>query len=99
MPQGFINSIPPRDFCHGPVVQKLPSDAGSTGSIPGQGTKIPHAAEQLRCHASTTEPASLEPMQGKPWHQEALMWKSSPCSLQLEKALGQQRRPNTAKKK
>ena len=62
MPQGFIKSITPRDFRHGPVVQKLPSDAGSTGSIPGQGTKIPHAAEQLRCHTSATEPASLEPM-------------------------------------
>ena len=56
MPQGFIKSIPPMDFPGGPVVQKLPSDAGGVGSIPGQGTKIPHAAEQLSCHTSTTEP-------------------------------------------
>ena len=44
MPQGFINSIPPRDFPGGPVVQKLPSDAGGVGSIPGQGSEIPHAS-------------------------------------------------------
>ena len=30
----------------GPVVKTPPSNAGGMGSIPGQGTKIPHA---LRC--------------------------------------------------
>ena len=30
------------EFPNSPVVKTLPSDAGSTGSIPGQGTKIPH---------------------------------------------------------
>jgi len=28
----------------GPVVKALPSNARGAGSIPGQGTKIPHAA-------------------------------------------------------
>ena len=32
-----------RDFPGGPVVKNLPSNAGYTGSIPGWGTKIPHA--------------------------------------------------------
>ena len=35
------------DFPGGPVVKNMPSNAGDTGSIPGQGTKIPHAMGQL----------------------------------------------------
>ena len=31
----------------GPVVKNLPSNAGDVGSIPDQGTKIPHALGQL----------------------------------------------------
>ena len=31
--------------------------AGDAGSIPGQGTKIPHAMEQLSPHATTAEAA------------------------------------------
>ena len=48
-------------FPGGPVVKNLPGDAGATGWIPGQGTKILHAAEQLSLslqlpssHASVT---------------------------------------------
>ena len=44
-----------RDFPGGPVVKNLPYNAGGTGSIPGQGTKIPHAAGQLSPCATTTE--------------------------------------------
>ena len=33
-----------RDFPGGPV-KILPSSAGGVGSIPGQGTKIPHASQ------------------------------------------------------
>ena len=32
------------DFPGGPVVKTSPSNTGSEGSIPGRGTKIPHAA-------------------------------------------------------
>ena len=39
------------------MVKHLPSNAGDSGSIPGQGTKIPRAAGQLSPHAATTEPA------------------------------------------
>ena len=45
------------DFPGGPVVKNPPSNAGDTGSIPGQGTKIPHAVGQMSLHATTTEPA------------------------------------------
>ena len=34
-------------FPGGPVVKNLPSSAGDMGSIPGGGTKIPHAEGQL----------------------------------------------------
>ena len=45
------------DFPGGPVVKNMPSNAGDTGSIPGQGTKITHAMMQLESlHAATTEP-------------------------------------------
>ena len=46
-----------RDFPAGPVVKNLPSNAGDASSIPGQGTKIPHAVGQLSLCAVTTEPA------------------------------------------
>ena len=45
-----------RDFPGGPVVKNLPSTAGDASSIPGRGTKIPHAAGQLSLHAATSEP-------------------------------------------
>ena len=45
-------------FPGGPEVKNLPAKAGDTGSIPGPGTKIPHAVEQLRPDSTTTEPGS-----------------------------------------
>ena len=44
-----------RDFPGGPVVKNLPLNAGNIGSILGQGTKIPHAAEQISLSATTRE--------------------------------------------
>ena len=35
-----------RDFPGGPVVETSPCNAGSMGSIPGQGGEIPHASQQ-----------------------------------------------------
>ena len=43
------------DFPGGPVVKKPPSNAGDAGSIPGRGTKIPHAAGQLSPWTATAE--------------------------------------------
>ena len=37
------------------MVKNLPYNAGDTGSIPGEGTKISHAAGQLSPRATTTE--------------------------------------------
>ncbi len=42
-------------FPGGAVVENLPANAADMGSIPGQGTKIPHATGQLSLHATTTE--------------------------------------------
>ena len=43
----FFFFSPVGDFLGGPVVRNPPCKAGDTGSIPGQGTKIPHVAEEL----------------------------------------------------
>ena len=39
-----------RDVPGGPVVKNPPSNSGDLGLMPGLGTKILHAAEQLMCH-------------------------------------------------
>ena len=41
-------------FLGGPVVKNPPSNAGDTGSIPGLGTKTPHAMGQLSPSATTS---------------------------------------------
>ena len=41
------------DFPGGPVVKNPSCNARDAGLIPGQGTKIPHAAGQLSLHAAT----------------------------------------------
>ena len=51
---------PLRNFDGGPVVKTLPSNAEDTGLIPGGGTKILHAAEQLSLHTAAREAASLQ---------------------------------------
>ena len=45
-----------RDFPGGQVVKNLPSNAEDTGSIPGWGTKIPHATGQLSPCAQLLSP-------------------------------------------
>ena len=53
----FKNIIKPWTFYGGPVVKNLPSNAGDSGSIPGQRTKIPHATGlELSPCAATSEP-------------------------------------------
>ena len=44
------------DFPGGLVVRNPPSSAGNVGSIPGRGTRIPHAEEQLSPQTAITEP-------------------------------------------
>ena len=62
------------------MVKNLPSNAGVTGSIPDQGTKIPHAMGQLSLRTATREkPTSCkeEPMcaivRNPAYHKEELM--------------------------
>lgn len=43
------------DFPGDPVVENPPCSAGVWGSSPGEGTKIPHATEQLDTRAPTRE--------------------------------------------
>ena len=54
-----------RDFPGRPVVKNLPSKAGDAGSIPGLGTKIPHAAGQLNPCSATREAHNKDPAQPK----------------------------------
>ena len=42
------------DFLGFPVVKNLLCNAEEMGSIPGQGTKIPHALEYLSLHTATS---------------------------------------------
>ena len=71
-----------RDFPGGPVVKSPPPNAGDAGSIPGLGTKIPHAVGQLSLHATTTELLRLNracvPQTTEPMRPEA-------CMSQLER--------------
>ena len=45
----------PGELPAGPVVKNLPCSAGHAGSIPGRGTKISHASEQLNPLVATSE--------------------------------------------
>ena len=50
------------DFPGGLVVNNLPCNTGDVGSIPGWGTKIPHASEQPGPHATAMRSRALEPV-------------------------------------
>ena len=45
----------PRDLPRGPVVKNPTCNAGDAGSIPGQGTQIPHAIELLSLHTTARQ--------------------------------------------
>ena len=77
------------------VVKNLPSNAEGVDSIPGRGTKIPHATGQLSQHTATTEPAhfgacALELMP---------QLERSSCACCNKISLVPQLRPDTAKNK
>ena len=65
-----------RDFPGGPVVKNRPYNAGDSGLIPGRGTKITHAEQQLDLCASTREPSSCSEDPAQPHKQT----KHSPSS-------------------
>ena len=55
------------DFLGGPGVKKPPSIAGDMGSIPDQGTKIPHTSGQLSPGTQLAKPVchNKDPAQPK----------------------------------
>ena len=63
------------------MVENSPANAGHTGSTPGLGPKILHAAEQLSLSATTTE--SRRPRAHAPGQDEATGMRS-PCSATRE---------------
>ena len=65
------------------MVKNLPSNAGDMGSIPGRGTKIPHAMGQLSLHATTTELVRLNETARVPQTTEPMH--SGACVPQLER--------------
>ena len=100
----------PRDFHGGPVVKNPPSNARDTSSIPGRGTKIPHAAGQISPCTTTTGLACLNKRARVPQTTEPTCsgahtpW--SPHTTTRERPMHHnkrshvpQLRPNTAKKK
>ena len=58
------------------MVNNPSCNAGDAGSIPGQGTKIPHAAGQLSPRVTTREPASCN-------YRAHMLW--SPCATTRQK--------------
>ena len=72
------------DFPGGPLVKNLPSNAGDMDSIPGQGTKIPHAAGQLSLHTTTIELERLNKRARVPQTTEPTCSAASAPQLQRE---------------
>ena len=90
------------DFPGGLAVKSLSASVGDTGSIPGPGNKITHAAEHWSPCTITTEPPSSGahvPQKEKSLHQEAhgSQLESSRHLLKWGNTQVQQRRPNAAK--
>ena len=52
----FLKTFDHQDFHCGPVVKNPSCNTGDVGLIPGWGTKIPHATEQLNLCIITREP-------------------------------------------
>ena len=74
VPEDRLQEVGGTDFTVGPVVKKPSANAGDTGSIPGLGTKIPHARGKLSQCTTTAEAYAPQ-------------LDSNPCSLQLERNL------------
>ena len=91
-----------KGFPGGAVVENLPANAGDTGSSPGLGgSRVPRSGWarepqllSLRVWSLCSATREAATVRGP-----RTAMKSGPRSLQLEKALAQKRRPNTAKNK
>ena len=91
-----------RGFPGGAVVENLPANAGDTGSSPGLGrSHVPRSSWarepqllSLRVWSLCSATREATTVRGP-----CTAMRSRPRSLQLEKALAQKQRPNTAKNK
>ena len=66
-----------QDFPSGPVVENLPSNAGHSGLIPSQGTRIPHTLGQLNPHA----PVNIHSDSTKTPHSQINKYQLASCFL------------------
>ena len=55
----FFRNVNYRNFPGSPVAKSLSCSAGDMGSIPGLGTKIPHAVKKLSLRVASGEPVDL----------------------------------------
>ena len=95
------------DVPGGPVVKNPPADTGDPRSIPGLGTKIPHATGQLSPCSATTEPVlrspgattteALRPQRPSSTAREATIMRTPHTATR--EVPTQQQRPRTARKK
>ena len=100
--EGSCLKQPWSGFPGGGVVENLPADAGGTGSSPGLGrSHMPWSNWAREPQLLSLRVWSLCSAIGEAAIVRGLRtaMKSGPCLLQLEKALAQKRRPNTAKNK
>ena len=68
-----------RDFSGVQWSKNQPCNAGDVGSIPGWGTKIPHAAEQLSLHSTTREPACHDERSRRHSDDPVCQWRPDPA--------------------
>ena len=98
----FSRNSTPLGFPSGEAVEDPPANAGDMGSSPGLGrSHMPRSnwarePQLLSLHVWSLCSATRE---AAPVRGPCTAMKSGPRSLQLEKALAQKRRPNTAKNK
>ena len=74
------------DFPGSPVVKNPPYNAGDASLIPGQGTKIPHAAGQLSPHATANELTCLNYRAHVTWSPRATTREEKTHIPQLERS-------------
>ena len=98
----YVQKLQGEGFPGGAVVENLPASAGDTGSSPGLGgSRMPRSdwarePQLLSLSVCSLCSATREAAMVRGPH---TVMKSGPHSPQLEKALTQKRRPNTAKNK
>ena len=94
--------FPCRGFPGGAVVENLPANAGDTGSSPGLGgSHMPRSnwAREPQLLSLRVWSLCFAARESATVRGPRTAMKSGPLSPQLEKALAQKRRPNTAKNK